>query len=114
TAMGFGQTMMKGDVDYPAFHSVGFLQMFGDTLVAWLMLRQAVIASGKYEQRLVDKDIDPMDEQFGTFLADDDEARFLHGKVATARFFVNQILPRMHARAASINSGDRSALTMVF
>ena len=114
TAMGFNQSMMKGDVDYPAFHAAGFLQMFGDTLIAWLLLRQALVATKLYETRLQAKHIDPLDEKLGQFLADDDEARFLHGKVATARFFVHNILPRVRAVASSIKGGDRSALTMVF
>ncbi|MFO0746094.1 MAG: acyl-CoA dehydrogenase [Myxococcota bacterium] len=113
-AMGFGQANMRGDVDYPAFHAVNFLQMFGDVLVAWLLVRQAITAKALYDKRLTDKKVDPMTEGFGAFLADDDEARFLHGKIATARFFVHQVLPRVLAHASSIKSNDRSALTMVF
>jgi len=116
-AMGFGQSNMRGDVDYPAFHAVNFLQMFGDVLVGWLLVRQAQTAKVLYDKRLADKKVDPMNamgEGFGTFLADDDEARFLHGKIATARFFVSQIMPRVFANAAAIKSNDRSALTMVF
>ena len=114
TAMGFGQANMKGDVDYPAFHAVNFLQMFGDVLVGWLLVRQAQKAQTLYDARLVAKQVDPLTEGFGAFLADDTEARFLHGKVQTARHFVHQILPRVVANAVSIKSGDRSALTMVF
>lgn len=113
-AMGFGQNNMRGDVDYPAFHAVKFLEMFGDVLVAWLLLRQALTAKALYDKRLADNHVDPMSEGFGTFLADDAEARFLHGKIQTARFFIHQIMPRVHAHAASIKSADRSALTMVF
>jgi hypothetical protein len=114
TAMGFGQTMMKGDVDYPAFHAASFLQMFGDTIVAWLLIRQALIAAKLYDKRLQSKQVDPVDEHIGQFLVDDDEARYLHGKIATARYFVHNILPRVKARGAGIKSGDRSALDMVF
>jgi hypothetical protein len=113
-AMGFGQLNMRGDVDYPAFHAVKFLEMFGDVLVAWLLVRQALVAKGLYDKRVADNKVDPLAEGFGSFLADDAEARFLHGKIQTARFFVHQILPRVHAHAASIKSNDRSALTMVF
>lgn len=114
TAMNFGQSMMKGDVDYPAFHACNFLQMFGDTLVGWLLVKQAILATKLYDTRLQQKEVDPLDESFGRFLDDDDEARFLHGKIATARYFVHNILPRVRARAAAIKSDDRSALTMVF
>ncbi len=114
TAMGFGQFNMKGDVDYPAFHAVKFLQMFGDVLVGWLLVRQAQLAKSLYDKRLTEKSVDPMAEGFGAFLADDAEARYLHGKIQTARFFVHQVMPRVHANAASIKSNDRSALTMAF
>ena len=113
-AMGFGKFNMSGDVDYPAFHAVKFLEMFGDVLVAWLLVRQALTAKALYDKRLADNHVDAMSEGFGTFLADDTEARFLHGKIQTARFFVHQIMPRVHAHAASIKSNDRSALTMIF
>ena len=113
-AMNFSQTMMKGDVNYPALHAVPFLQMFGDTLVAWLMLRQAITAEGLFTARLASRQVDLLDEAFGEYLTEDNEARFLHGKIATARFFVHQILPRIRARAAGIKSEDRSALDMVF
>ncbi|PIE16415.1 MAG: acyl-CoA dehydrogenase, partial [Proteobacteria bacterium] len=114
TAMSFNQTMMKGDVDYPALHATGFLQMFGDTVVGWLLIKQAIVAHKLYAARLQQKDVDPMNEGLGAFLRDDDEARYLHGKMATARFFVHNILPRVRARAAAAKSEDRSALTMVF
>ena len=114
TAMGFGQSGMKGDVDYPAFHAVRFLEMFGDVLVGWLLIRQAQKAQVLYDKRLLTKDIDHMTENLGSFLQDDAEARFLHGKIQTARHFVHQILPRVVSSSVSIRSQDRSALTMVF
>ena len=113
-AMGFGQANMKGDMDYPAFHAVKFLEMFGDVMVGWLFIRQAQKAKSLYDKRLADKAVDPVAEGFGAFLADDAEARYLHGKIQTARFFIHQIMPRVHAHAASIKSNDRSALTMAF
>lgn len=114
TAMSFAQSNMRGDVDYPAFHACRFLEMFGDVLVGWLLLRQALKAKALYDKRLTENDVDEMAEGFGTYLKDDAEARYLHGKIQTARFFINQIMPRVHSHAASIKSEDRSALTMVF
>ena len=95
TAMGFGQRMMKGDISYAALHATPFLQMFGDTVVAWLLLRQAIIAQKLYAARLEKFESDSMDSELGEFLSDDNEARFLHGKIATANFFIHQILPRV-------------------
>ncbi|TNF25884.1 MAG: acyl-CoA dehydrogenase [Deltaproteobacteria bacterium] len=114
TAMGFAGPMKKGDIDYPASHATNFLQMFGDTIVAWLLLRQAIKAAEMYAARLELKKIDPADPKLAEFLADDAEARYLAGKIDTARFFVHNVLPRVKARAAAVKSGDRSALTTVF
>ncbi len=113
TAMDFGQRMMKGDVGYAALHATPFLQMFGDTLVAWLLLRQAMVAKRLYDTRLQQAQVEDDDAQLGRVLHEDDEARYLHGKMATAQFFVHQVLPRVFARKASMSSGDRSALDVV-
>ncbi|MDP6942977.1 MAG: acyl-CoA dehydrogenase, partial [Myxococcota bacterium] len=113
TAMEFAKRGMKGDIAYSALHATPFLQMFGDLVVGWLLLRHAEKARELYEARLRARDVDDHDEDFGQVLEDDDEARYLHGKIASAHFFVHQVLPRVHARQASIRSEDRSALTVV-
>ena len=114
TAMGFAKTQMKGDASYPAFHACSFLQMFGDTLAGWLLLRQAVKAEKMFQARLARIEEDsPAEEHHNQVLQDDAEARFLHGKMATARFFVHQIMPRVHARRAQIDSNDRSGLDAI-
>lgn len=113
TAMDFGQRSMKGDIAYSALHATPFLQMFGDLAVGWRLLHQAVVAKRLYDARLQQVEIDPLDEELGNVLTEDEEARFLHGKIATAHFFIHQILPRVHARKLSIESDDRSALTVV-
>jgi alkylation response protein AidB-like acyl-CoA dehydrogenase len=113
TAMEFAKRGMKGDIAYSALHATPFLQMFGDLVVGWLLLRHGERARTLYEARLRARDVDDHDEDFGKVLEDDDEARFLHGKIASAHFFIHQILPRVQARKASIQSEDRSALTVV-
>ncbi|MGM0577025.1 MAG: acyl-CoA dehydrogenase, partial [Myxococcota bacterium] len=120
TAMGFGQRMMKGDIEYAALHATPFLQMFGDLVIAWLLLRQATTAQKLYDARMQKLEAkegsgEPGREgdEFGQILQDDDEARFLHGKMQTAQFFVHQILPRVRARLASVDSQDRSALQVI-
>ncbi|MGB0589736.1 MAG: acyl-CoA dehydrogenase [Myxococcota bacterium] len=113
TAMEFAKRGMKGDIAYSALHATPFLQMFGDLVIGWLLLRHGERARTLYEARLRARDVDDHDEDFGKVLEDDDEARFLHGKIASAHFFIHQILPRVQARKASIGSEDRSALTVV-
>ena len=106
TSMAFGGYQMQGDVEYPVLLAKEYLQMFGDVLVAWCLLEQAVIASDRLES-LQDADPEASNES-------DSEARFYDAKVKTARFFVHQILPRALATAGRIESGDRSALNVVF
>jgi hypothetical protein len=113
SAMEFAKRSMKGDIAYSALHATPFLQMFGDLVVGWLLLRHAEKARELYEARLRIRDVDDHDEDLGQVLEDDDEARFLHGKIASAHYFVHQVLPRVQARQASIQSEDRSALTVV-
>ena len=113
TAMGFSKRMMKGDIGYAALHATPFLQMFGDVVGGWLLLDQAVKAEKLYRARLQKIDVDEMDEDLGHTLQDDAEARFLHGKVQTAQFFIFQVMPRVLARRISIESNDRSALDAV-
>lgn len=117
TAMDFGQRMMKGDMAYAALHATPFLQMFGDVLVGWLLLSQAIKAEKMYRDRLAKVEAEPGNDEihqdFGQILEDDAEARFLHGKVQTAQFFIHQVVPRVRARRASIKSADRSALDAV-
>ena len=113
TAMGFSQLMMKGEISYAALHATPFLQMFGDTVVGWILLRQAIKAKELYDVHLQKYEADGIDEELGQILTEDAEARFLHGKIATANFFVHQILPRVRARQAAVKSDDRSALNVV-
>ncbi|MCB9729350.1 MAG: acyl-CoA dehydrogenase [Deltaproteobacteria bacterium] len=112
-AMGFGQRMMKGDIEYSALHATPFLQMFGDTVVAWLLIKQAIVAKKLYDTRMQKAEVVELTEELGRVLEDDAEARFLHGKMNTAQFFVHQVMPRVHANLMSIQSEDRSALTVV-
>ena len=105
-SMQFGGYQMQGDIEYPVLLCKEYLQMFGDVLCAWFLLEQAVVASGELSQRQeADPELSP---------EADPEARYYDAKVKTARFFVHQILPRVTATADRIESGDRSALNIVF
>jgi hypothetical protein len=112
TAMGFAQRMMKGDMVYGALHATPFLQMFGDLLVGWLLTKQAATAQDMLEAKLAELGV-AADQDLGPVLADHAEARYLHGKVATAKFFCHHILPRVRARKSAVDSGDTSALDVV-
>jgi hypothetical protein len=109
----FGKMGAGGDMVYPVLHACPYLEMFGDVVVAYLLLEQAVIAQEKFDTICKDKGADSEDAK-KSLCEEDDEARFYWGKLCSADFFATQILPRMHARAESIESGNRSALEVVF
>jgi alkylation response protein AidB-like acyl-CoA dehydrogenase len=109
----FGKMGAGGDMVYPVLHACPYLEMFGDVVVAYLLLEQAVIAQEKFDAICKDKGADS-EEAKKSLCEEDEEARFYWGKLCSADFFTTQILPRMHARAESIESGNRSALEVVF
>ena len=84
------------DPELTLFSATPLLRMLGEVEVARLLVQQALIA-----------DLKRVD-------APDEERRFYKAKIQTARFFVAQVLPLLHARATVIQSGDRSALDIVF
>ncbi len=111
----FGKTGAGGDMVYPLLHASRYLEMFGDVAVAHLLLEQAVIAQEKFDAICKEKGIDPgSDESRKSLCEDDAEAKFYWGKLCSAEFFTTQILPRVSARADSIESGSRSAMEVVF
>jgi hypothetical protein len=69
-----------------------------EVTIAHLLLEAAAIAEAK-------KTADTPDDDPGE---DDDD--FYGGKVSAAKFFVNFVLPGVHAKAAVIAAADRSAL----
>ena len=71
-------------------NSVRLLFAFGDVVLGWLLLRQAEIALNSIDG------------------ADDEDKNFYTGKIAAARFFAEQFLPRVEAElkiAQNVNLG---------
>jgi hypothetical protein len=73
-------------------HSRRLLLAVGDLLVGWLLLRQAEVA-----QRRLDEG------------ADDD---FYRGKVASAKFFAKEVLPRLTADRKVVEAADLTAMDL--
>lgn len=111
TTMKFGMMQMSGDMAYPLLSATHYLRMFGNVVVAWLLLEQAVIAQEQLDKIIGQSGVTNVDE---AVLADNDEARFYYNKVKTAQFFVGGILSQNDGLLAIIESEDRSALEMAF
>ena len=98
---------------YPVLHACPYLEMFGDVMVAYLLLDQARIAQEKLDTICKAKGADS-EEARKSLCEKDADAKFYWGKLCSADFFATQILPRVDARAESIQSESRSALEVIF
>ncbi|MCC3764679.1 acyl-CoA dehydrogenase [Glycomyces sp. TRM65418] len=73
-------------------HSRRLLLAVGDLMVGWLLLRQAEVAQRKLDEG-----------------ADDD---FYRGKVASAKFFAKEVLPRLTADRKVVEAADLTAMDL--
>ena len=89
---------MGGKVDQVTLCANAFLEAMAEVTLAHLLLEAAAIAETKKAAGTDEPD------QGG----DDDD--FYAGKVAAAKFYVNFVLPGVHAKTAVIAAADRSAL----
>ena len=68
------------------------LMMVGDLITAWLLLRQAEIANAKIDA------------------ASDRDRAFYEGKIASAKFFIRNVLPNLATDRAIIENVDNSIM----
>jgi alkylation response protein AidB-like acyl-CoA dehydrogenase len=87
---------MGGKLDQVTLVANAFLEIMAEVTIAHLLLEAAIIAEAK---------LGGEDDEEG-----EDEADFYRGKVMAAKYFVNAILPGVHAKVGAILAGDRSAL----
>jgi hypothetical protein len=73
-------------------HSRRLLLAVGDLMVGWLLLRQAEVAQQKLDEG-----------------ADDD---FYRGKIAAAKFFSKEVLPRLTADRKVVEAADLTAMDL--
>jgi hypothetical protein len=109
----FGKMGASGDMVFPILNACPYLEMFGDVVVAYMLLGQAVIAQEKFDAICKEKGADSAEAR-KSLCEKDDEAKFYWGKLCSTDFFVTQILPRVHAGAESIQSESRSPMEVVF
>lgn len=110
-AMQFGKAAAGGDILFPMLHACPFLEMFGEVELAYLLIQQALIAEEKL-QAIFAKHGASTPEAQNKLVEEQSEAAFYKGKVFNAEFFVANILPQVQARATTILSGNRSALSI--
>jgi butyryl-CoA dehydrogenase len=82
---------MSGDIEGFISSATLYLKMFSPLVISWLFLWQSVVAQ----------------KALGAGAADQS---YYKGKLATARFYLNNELPYLHATAQILKSGERTAL----
>ena len=93
-----GGYAMKSQQDTTELYKVGqnttrLLLGAGDLIVGWLLMRQAEVAKNALDAGAAPKDLD-----------------FYTGKIAAAKFFVHQVLPRLAAERAMAEATDLSLM----
>jgi hypothetical protein len=94
TTMNIARIAMEGDLDYVMSIATRYLHMFGEIVVARELIDQAAIANEAL------KGLEPGGV----------EAAFYKGKIHSAKFFVNNILPGVETKAKVIEKMDRSCV----
>jgi hypothetical protein len=94
TTMKIAGIAMEGDLEYVMSIATRYLHMFGEVAMSRELIEQAAIAA----EALKTTDADTVDHAFYT------------GKIHSAKFFVNNILPGVAMKATVIENGDRSCL----
>lgn len=111
-AMMFMGKNMSGEVPYVLLQASSFLRFMGNAAAAWLLGRQAMLASDKLDALWAAKGAATTDDR-AAVVRDDPEAAFYDAKVKTARFFYMNILPENLGLAQAMLSEDTSALDIM-
>jgi alkylation response protein AidB-like acyl-CoA dehydrogenase len=84
------------DLNLVALFATRYLEILGEVCCAWLGLEGAVIAC----------------EKLKSIGEDHSDKSFYEGKVATAKYYVNNILPGVSVKCAVLSKGDDTAIRM--
>jgi alkylation response protein AidB-like acyl-CoA dehydrogenase len=93
TAMHIGQMAMSAEFKTAFAHALPFLYAMGDTIMAWMLLWRAVVASEKLAGKPKKKDI-----------------AFYEGQIKTAEFFIQTELALTLGKMDSIQGGCAAAI----
>jgi alkylation response protein AidB-like acyl-CoA dehydrogenase len=105
----FGLKGMTADYVVPLLYATPYLELFGDVAVGFMLLWQALIAHRRLQEIYVDAGAKDGESQ-KEILATNRSAAFYRGKVASAEFFITNVLSLSRGKAKAIMSGQRAAV----
>ncbi|MDY0040548.1 MAG: acyl-CoA dehydrogenase [Desulforhabdus sp.] len=105
----FALKSMTDEFHVPVLYAKPYLDLFGDVIMGFLLLWQAYLADRRLQEIYRDHNI--KDETARKKLLEENRsAAFYFGKIASAQFFMNQVLTQASGKAKAIMNNDKSAL----
>ena len=102
---------MSGDMGAPVRSATPYLEAMGHVVLGWLLGEQLLIADEKFEALAKAKAC--TDEAAKAKLcADNNEAAFYAGKIASSKFFIDTVLPKVDAIATQIKADNKDFLSI--
>jgi len=99
--------MEDGKIQQAFTNATPFLDIVGDTILGWMHLWQLTIAHEKFNKLCAEKKARTADE-INMLIEENGEAAFYSGKIHSARFFINKILPIQEGKVKSVMIDDYS------
>ncbi len=109
----FARCSVEGKFLVPIGNAYPFLNLMAIVVSSWMLVWQAALAKKKLADLAEQSGVDLNDrERWARFIADNPDASFYAGKITTARFYLNHVLPEADAIAQAIRSEDMSIMEM--
>jgi len=109
--MFFAQAGKSGDFLLPILNACKFLELFGDVMLGHFLLEAGGVAFEKLEAIYEAKGATSLGKKKG-LQRTDSEAAFYSGRIASAKYFANEILTTLKSRCEAIKAGDKTPLEM--
>lgn len=108
-ASGFITETGKKDFPLLALYATQYMELFGDVITGWLLLWQATIAQKALDRIISEKGVDEKNGLEKLF-SENADAAFYSGKLASARYFLSNVVSNATSKANVIMNADRAGL----
>jgi len=107
--MFFGLKSITEDFHVPILYAKPYLDIFGDVAMGFMLIWQAHLADLRLQEIYQERGAKD-DASRKKLLSEDRNAAFYFGKIASARFFSNQVLTQVSGKTRGIMNNDKSPL----
>jgi hypothetical protein len=108
----FSQAGKGANFLVPILYAQPYLEIFGDVVIGWLLLKQAAVATGKLGAIYSEKGAAGSRAKQRALVHENADVAFYQGKIATAKFFALTVLTTVKSRCAAIKLGDKAPIEM--